>query len=241
MFNLIILMLVAGAIGYLIGREFKDRATAKSSSNAEESTQTKLSIADRLKQANPFARVSANQAQFETWINDPSRGSKVFKDWYTDLDNNGKKAFVNSLAQFASSFGMQISWLNDKDLRKNSQAIYHSIESLVDDFGLAYRKSESMKNQSDILAQLHKWQAKPASVDNKEITTKLYQNLADKELVTTKLPEKGSARAKRESMVEAIDAYRDENPQDFYQLFISVSTGQSVSDNQSFETMPTAA
>ena len=221
MFNLVILLLVAGLIGFLIGREAKERAAKKG--EAESPT----SVTDSLRKANPFARGRGDKAQLEAWLSNSSKASKRFQDWYQGLDDKSQRAFVRALSQFAGSFGVKLSWLNDDALQNNGPALYASVEDLVNDYSLTYRKAEGAKTHAHVLAQLEKWQAHPASAENREMTEGVYKNLKNSNAITHTLPEKGSARKKRGSMVEAIENYRKENPEVFYAAFTAVITGEA--------------
>jgi hypothetical protein len=229
MFNLVILLLVAGLIGFLIGREAKERAAKKGEKESQKS------FADSLKRANPFARGRGDKAQLETWLSSSSKASKRFQDWYQGLDDKNQKAFVRALAQFAGSFGVKLSWLNDEALQKNGPDLYASVEDLVNDYSLTYRKAEGAKTHAHVLSQLEKWQAHPSSAENKEITEGVYASLKSSNAITHTLPEKGSARKKREAMVEAIENYRKENADVFYATFTAQITGANAPQDNSDE------
>jgi hypothetical protein len=110
--------------------------------------------------------------------------------------------------------------------------LYASVEDLVNDYSLTYRKAEGAKIHAHVLAQLERWQAHPASADNREIAEGVYKHLKNSNAITHTLPEKGSARKKREAMVAAIESYRAENPEAFYEAFTAVITGSTPTEEE---------
>lgn len=230
--NLVILMIVAGLIGFLIGREAKDRAAKKKAGTPQPS------VLSRLQKANPFVRGRGDKEQFETWLENSANASKPLQDWYKDADEKGQKAFVNALAHFAGSFGIKLSGLNDEELQKNASELHASYESLVNEYGQTYLKGAGVKTRVAALTQLEKWEAHPAAYANREITEGVYAELKENKAIAHHLPKKGSARDKRDAMVKAIQKYRTEQPQAFYEVFTAVVAGNGHAEEETTEREP---
>jgi hypothetical protein len=231
MFTVVILALIAGLIGYLLGREFQERAAKRqreqegvvveaTAVDEQSATATSPTMRERLQKLNPFARTRTYQEEWETWLTHSADES--LQAWYNAADAKEQKAFAHEVNQFAQGFGVKLAWLNDASLRQNAPDMYASLESLVNGYGAAYRQAITAKPQADVLNQLSAWEAHPAAHDHHALTEKLYAQVIATGETTHILPEGGPARKQREAMVEVLQAYRAQKPAAFYELFTAV-------------------